>query len=157
MNGDPGQRRKAAFKTNNNTWHGTKDRTGSSAREGEKHKWTSPHERSYIWKCFWLLYIFHFLNILSIRVCMLVGKLKTVRLRLALGPHFVEFSLPRMWVSHSWTHLLFSPPKSCYLFGHLFFPFSSHLQTTPYIVLWVTKQWLVNVQKKLSTLYSAQL
>lgn len=136
----PRPKEKGRFKTtNNNTWHGTKDRTGFSSREGEKHKWTSPHELSYIWKCFWLLYIFHFLNILSIRVCMLVGKLKTFHFHLI-------FTSQNMGKSFLNPPPLFST-KSCYLFFHLFFPFSSHLQTIPYSLLWVTKQWLVNVQK----------
>ncbi len=42
----PRPKEKGRFKTtNNNTWHGTKDRTGSSSREGEKHKppWIKLH------------------------------------------------------------------------------------------------------------------
>lgn len=91
---------------------------------------------------------FPLLNIiLSIRICMLVGKPKTW-LRLAPGPNFHGiFTSQNVGKS-----FLIPPPLSCYLFFHLFFPFSSHLKTikthfarfSPNCILWVTKQWHVN-------------
>jgi len=91
---------------------------------------------------------FPLLNIiLSIRICMLVGKPK-MWLRPAPGPHFHGIFTSQN-VDKSF---LIPPPLSCYLFFHLFFPFSSHLKTikthfarfSPNCILWVTKQLHVN-------------